>query len=73
MPPTRFIARHWLGDWGDIGEADQQANQEALIDGDRLFSCYKLDAEHRLWIISAADRSSTTRLLPNRSVWVTRN
>ncbi len=63
-PPLRFIARHWFGDWGDIGEADHQANQDALVDGDRLFSAYDLDAEHRLWIITAADRSTTTLLLP---------
>ncbi len=63
-PPLRFIARHWFGDWGDIGEAELQANQDALMEGDRLFSAYDLDAEHRLWIITAADRSTTTLLLP---------
>jgi hypothetical protein len=63
-PPLKFLARHWFGDWGDIGEADRQANQDALIDGDRLFSAYDLGTEQRLWIITEADRSSTTLLLP---------
>lgn len=43
---------------------DWQANADALRDGDRLFSAYQLAPELRLWVITEADRSATTVLLP---------
>lgn len=62
-----LLARHASGDWGDVGAEDSQANDEALIYGSRLLSCYTLvpgDADSRIWLISEADRSSTTALMP---------
>jgi hypothetical protein len=59
-----LIARHHGGDWGDLSDDDRRANDRALDDGDRLFSAYDLPTGGRVWIITEADRSATTLLLP---------
>ena len=59
-----FVLRHVSGDWGDICAEDRQANADALQYGYRLMSVYELSKAERLWIITEADRSSTTLLLP---------
>lgn len=59
-----FVLRHVSGDWGDICAEDRQANADALQYGYRLMSVYELSKTERLWIITEADRSSTTLLLP---------
>jgi len=58
-----LINRHRMGDDGDVCEDDAEANQQAIRDDLRVFSVYKLTA-CTLWIITEADRSSTTILLP---------
>lgn len=59
-----LLRRHAAGDWGDMSDEDMQANNEALADGDgRLFSSYEREG-HKIWIITEADRASTTILLP---------
>ncbi len=59
------INRHALGDWGDVPDEDARANADALRDGDRLMSAYKVDAELTIWVITESDRSVTTALLPS--------
>lgn len=45
---------------------DSAANNRALIEGTRLLSAYVLaDGATRIWIITEADRSATTILLPD--------
>ena len=58
------IVRHARGDWGDLGPADAADNDLALREGLRLLSAYGR-GERRFWIITEADRSVTTVLLPN--------
>jgi hypothetical protein len=58
------LVRHCHGDWGDVCPADQQSNQEALVNGDRLLSAYEDRHGQKFWIITEADRSATTILLP---------
>lgn len=67
--PWEFLARHVRGDWGDVDEQDQEANDLALQDGSRILSAYTLSSETRIWIITeatddAGQRSATTCLLP---------
>jgi hypothetical protein len=62
-PLLTILARHASGDWGVVGAADARANDEALTDGTRVLSVYVVDGV-RLWVITEADRSSTTILLP---------
>jgi hypothetical protein len=60
----RGIQRHQSGDWGDVDTHDRDANDRALTDGTRLFSVYHSAAGLKFWIITEADRSSTTVLMP---------
>jgi Protein of unknown function (DUF2958) len=63
--PQEFLARHGRGDWGELDEHDRLVNEHALAHGDRLLSSYILDNGQRLWIITEADRSASTLLLPS--------
>ncbi len=63
-----LLARHASGDWGDVGAEDAHANEQALIHGNRLLSCYTLvpgDPDTRVWAISEANRSVTTLMMPS--------
>lgn len=59
-----LIAQHVQGQWGNVCDVDKQSNDQALMQGGRLMSVYKL-ADERIWIITEADRSVTTVLLPS--------
>lgn len=59
------IARHASGDWGDLCPEDRAANEAALCDGSRLLSAYEDRHKTKFWIITEADRSATTVLLPS--------
>lgn len=62
---VRLLRRHATGDWGDLDHEDCAANYAAVRDGERILSAYELPRTHRrLWIITEADRSVTTFLLP---------
>lgn len=68
LPMSRllpFLRRHGAGDWGDVSVEDWKANDEALASGERLLSAYVVAPGERVWIITEADRSSTTVLLPD--------
>ena len=60
-----LIRRHVTGDWGDLDEHDRGENQLALENGFRIFSVYNTTSGVRLYIITEADRSYTTCLLPS--------
>ena len=59
----QLIARHGRGDWGELSPEDRQANAAALKNGWRILSAYRIQAV-RFWVITEADRSVTTVLLP---------
>ena len=69
----RMIVRHNHGDWGDVDPEDGKANDDAVIRGQRIISAYPVDAggsrqghgDNCIWVITEADRSSTTILLPS--------
>lgn len=58
------LLRHVTGDWGEMDDEDRQANETALTEGSRLFSVYRSGSGLKFWIITEADRSATTVLLP---------
>ncbi len=62
--PDFFLDKHVQGDWGEVCDEDRRANDEALVNGERLLSAYRTLKGVRIWIISEADRSSTCTLLP---------
>jgi len=59
-----FLSRHVRGDWGDLPKEDKDENQLSLARGFRLLSSYRTTAGDKLWVITEADRSHTTLLLP---------
>jgi hypothetical protein len=58
------LRRHRAGDWGDLCDADKRENERSLTAGFRLFSAYRDSSGTTFWIITEADRSATTVLLP---------
>ena len=60
----RGIQRHQSGDWGDVDAHDRAANNCALTEGTRLFSVYHSATAVKFWVITEADRSVTTILMP---------
>ena len=59
------LGRHARGDWGDLNPDDCRQNELALREGSRLLSAYSDRRDTRFWIITEADRSVTTILLPD--------
>ena len=60
-----FLRRHMSNDWGDLSDEDVRENELSLKEGFRLLSAYRTAKGQKLWIITEADRSSTTILLPS--------
>ena len=58
-----FLHRHLAGDWGDLCPEDKAENEISLQQSYRLLSAYQTPCG-KLWIITEADRSVTTFLLP---------
>ena len=61
VAPVRLL----LGDWGELDENDVRENELSLQHGWRILSCYRLSTGVKFWIITEADRSVTTFLLPD--------
>ncbi|QSI78782.1 hypothetical protein [Niveibacterium microcysteis] len=62
--PSSLLFRHASGDWGCVCEEDATANTSAVNDGSRILSAFSVGGFTTVWIITEADRSSTTILLP---------
>jgi hypothetical protein len=60
-----FLRRHVSGDFGELTNEDTQENELSLREGFRVLSTYRTAKGQKLWIITEADRSSTTILLPD--------
>ena len=58
------VLRHARGDWGECGPEDAAENERSLRKGFRLFSVYRDRSGEKFYIITEADRSLTTILLP---------
>jgi hypothetical protein len=59
------LSRHKSGDWGEVNETDWKANDSALKLGERVLSAYTGSNGDKFWIITEADRSYTTVLMPD--------
>lgn len=59
------LQRHVSGDWGRVGKEDREANEQSLLNSTRLLSIYQSSTGVKFWIITEADRSATTVLLPS--------
>jgi hypothetical protein len=63
--PAEFLSRHVSGDWGDLCEEDVTENELSVDQGFRILSSYELSTGTKVWVITEADRSATTILLPD--------
>ncbi len=57
-----LLQRHYRGDYGELCEEDKQANEFAIVNGERILSVYTLADGQRLYIVTERDRSVTTIL-----------
>ena len=62
--PLRLLSRHALGDWGELDPHDRRENRRSIRNGWRVLSSYPI-GQDRVWVITEADRSITTILLPD--------
>jgi len=60
----RGISRHQAGDWGEVDAEDRATNDLAVVNRTRILSVYRSAKNAKFWIITEADRSATTVLLP---------
>jgi len=66
VPARDLLDRHCTGDWGDLCDDDKQENDLSVQQGFRILSAYSLPRTGvKVWIITEADRSVTTILLPD--------
>ena len=63
--PFEFLERHQAGDWGDLCEEDKSENEFSLKNGFRILNAYRTLHDVKVWVITEADRSVTTLLLPH--------
>lgn len=63
--PISLILRHVTGDWGTVCAADAQENEFALVNSLRILSVYEISNDEKVWVITEAERSVTTILLPS--------
>ena len=59
------LARHGACDWGEASKSDGKANDDALKYGERIISAYTSAGNKKFWIITEADRSATTVMMPD--------
>jgi hypothetical protein len=61
---SEFLERHYNGDWGILSAEDKAQNDAAVLRGGRILSQYQTDYA-KIWVITEADRATTTILLPS--------
>jgi hypothetical protein len=60
-----LLRRHQTGDWGEVPACDARENERSVKHGWRLLSSYPVgEAGRKVWVLTEADRSATTILLP---------
>jgi hypothetical protein len=63
--PDSFLTRRAAGVWGDVDEEDWALNDQSLLDDSRVLSAYTLRTGMQIWVLTEADRTVTTLLLPS--------
>ena len=62
--PWELLHRHQFGDWGVVCDEDKAENEFSVEKHLRILSAYVLKTGVKVWVITEADRSVTTILLP---------
>ena len=60
-----LLSMHYRGEWGDLSAEDKAENEFSIDKYLRIFSSYRISDDEKVWIITEADRSVTTLLLPS--------
>jgi len=63
--PLALLRRHQGGDWGEVPSDDARENERSVKQGFRIISSYVAASGEKVWLITEADRSATTLLLPS--------
>lgn len=63
-PPQLLLSRHFACDWQELDVHDIEQNRWALRNDARVLSAYTIE-QTRFWVLTEADRSVTTILLPS--------
>lgn len=63
--PQEFLSRHARLEQGELCDADHRENLFSVDKHLRIFSAFKTKKGEKIWIITEADRSSTTILMPS--------
>jgi hypothetical protein len=61
---SEFLKKHQTGDWGEVCEEDRKENELSVKEGFRILSAYRTTKGEKIWVITEADRNSTTILPP---------
>ena len=62
--PLELLRGHVTGDWGQVCAEHATENDLSAEKGFRIMSVYVLSTGVKIWILTEADRSATTALLP---------
>ena len=62
--PNELLLRHVSGDWGELDAHDLAENIYSLKHGFRVMGCYRTKSSDTVWLITEANRASTTLILP---------
>lgn len=68
LKASTILRRHTWGDFGTMCVEDRAANLAAIGNGSRILSAYEIGPDgktEKLWVLTGADRSVTTLLLPS--------
>jgi hypothetical protein len=61
---NKALNRYIFGDWGDVCDEDARTNDVAVKNGERILGSYTDKFKQKFWIMTEADRSYTTVLMP---------
>lgn len=63
--PFEFLARHGQLEQGELRDEDYRENLFSVDKSLRIFSAFKTSNGVKVWVITEANRSATTLLLPS--------
>jgi hypothetical protein len=63
--PLPFLCAHLEGNWGYVGAADRSHNDCAVKNGGEILSEYRTKKDATILVVTKADRSATTIMVPD--------
>ena len=66
--PFQYLIRHQIGDWGEASPEEVTANEAGIEQQGRIHSIFSLITNTKICVITKADRSKTTIMLPEEDL-----